>query len=225
MGGAAVKLIVKDIRLDDGARILRGIASTADVDRRGDVLEPLGCVAACPLPLLAGHDHREVIGRVIRVDPSATGVRFEAEIPRISEPGQLRDRVELAWQELRAGLLSSVSVGFRSLSREPLKGGKGGSGGTRFRQWELLELSITPVPANPAARITAIHGKEVAAPVRAPAPSSPDAAERMDILVDALRRSGAPEHFRAQAVEAALHADSVEELRYALNRILGGAAW
>jgi hypothetical protein len=45
-------------------------------------------------------------------------------------------------------MINAVSVGFISLAREPLR-----EGGWRFTQWELLQLSIVSVPANPNALV------------------------------------------------------------------------
>ena len=48
----------------------------------------------------------------------------------------------------KAGVVNAVSVGFISLAREPLR-----EGGWRFTQWELIELSLVSVPANPNALV------------------------------------------------------------------------
>src|SRR3984885_5980701 len=48
----------------------------------------------------------------------------------------------------KAGVLNAVSIGFRPLKSEPLR-----TGGQKFTKWELLELSIVSVPANPSALV------------------------------------------------------------------------
>jgi phage head maturation protease len=48
----------------------------------------------------------------------------------------------------KAGVINAVSVGFIPLAREPIR-----EGGWRFMQWELVELSLVSVPANPNALV------------------------------------------------------------------------
>jgi HK97 family phage prohead protease len=48
----------------------------------------------------------------------------------------------------KAGVLKSVSVGFRSIERKPISGG-----GILFTKWELLELSCVSVPCDPNALV------------------------------------------------------------------------
>lgn len=142
-------------RVDPDLRIIEGIASTPTPDRMGDVVEPLGAQFRLPLPLLLGHDHAQPVGRVEHAEATRQGVKFRATMPRIDEAGVLRDRVEEAWQSVKAGLITSVSIGFRTLDGEPI----GRTGGMRFTSWEWLELSLVAVPAQPDAVITGVHGK------------------------------------------------------------------
>lgn len=81
------------------------------------------------------------------------GIEFEAELPRISEEGTVKTRVDEALHSLKYGLVNAVSIGFRALKdgAERMK-----EGGIRFKSWEWLELSIVSVPAQPDAVITAI---------------------------------------------------------------------
>lgn len=147
-------------RVDPDLRIIEGIASTPTPDRMGDVVEPLGAQFRLPLPLLLGHDHAQPVGRVEHAEATRQGVKFRATMPRIDEAGVLRDRVEEAWQSVKAGLITSVSIGFRTLDGEPI----GRTGGMRFTSWEWLELSLVSVPAQPDAVITGVHGKAHARP-------------------------------------------------------------
>jgi phage head maturation protease len=48
----------------------------------------------------------------------------------------------------KAGIMRAVSVGFMPISYEPLRGG-----GLRFTKWDLVELSLVSVPANPNALV------------------------------------------------------------------------
>jgi HK97 family phage major capsid protein/HK97 family phage prohead protease len=130
--------------LNGDQRRIGGMASTPTPDRRGDVLEPLGATFTNPLPLLLHHDREKPVGRVT-LTATPTGIAFDAHLPEIPEPGALRDRVEEAWQSVKAGLITGVSVGFR-----PLKDGLKAlaSGGYHILQSEICELSLVTVPAN-----------------------------------------------------------------------------
>ncbi|OLL29494.1 hypothetical protein BTH42_22450 [Burkholderia sp. SRS-W-2-2016] len=142
------KSLVTINRAVDGDRIIEGIASTPTPDRYGDVVEPVGAIFRTPLPLLLNHNSAETVGQVLLGAASVAGITFRAQVAKISEPGPLKDRVDSAWQAIKAGLLAHVSIGFRALKTEKMH-----DGGTRYLSWEWLELSLCPVPANPDARV------------------------------------------------------------------------
>lgn len=148
--------------VDDEKRVIRGIASTPSPDRMGDVVEPLGAKFKTPMPLLWQHQHDKPVGLVEFAQPNKDGIPFEARLPEITEPGVLKDRVDEAWQSVKAGLVAAVSIGFQAIPEqvERLK-----SGGLRFKEWEWLELSLVTIPANAEATITAI--KSIDADLRA----------------------------------------------------------
>ena len=144
--------------VDAERRRISGIATTPETDRIGDIIEPLGVAFKNPLPLLLYHDNTRPVGRVTFSPPTKDGIRFEAHLPDIPEPGPLRDRVQEAWQSIKAGLLTGVSIGFRVVDDavEVLKGG-----GLRFLKTEVFELSLVTVPANASAGIQAIKSADV----------------------------------------------------------------
>lgn len=144
--------------IDDGRRIITGIATSPRPDRQLDVIEMSGVTVAADIPLFLYHDSRLTVGRARLGRPTAKGIPFEAELPDVEEPGPLRDRISEAWGMLKEGLLNAVSIGFRVLDDavEPLK-----TGGLRFLRIEILELSLTPIPANPDALIDSIRGKDI----------------------------------------------------------------
>jgi HK97 family phage prohead protease len=135
-------------------RVIRGVATTPEPDRMGDIVEPLGIVYRNPLPLLVRHNTALPVGTVQFDPPTASGVEFTAQLPHIADPGALKDRVDTAWSEIKAGLVRGVSIGFRALDGaiERIKGG-----GMRFVKTEVLELSLVIVPANASASITQIR--------------------------------------------------------------------
>lgn len=142
--------ILKIKELSEDQRIIRGTATTPQTDRMGDIVDPFGVQFKNPLPFLWQHNSDQPIGLVSFEKPTKTGVKFEAKLPKISEPGLLRDRVEEAWQSVKYGLVAGASIGFR-----PLKGGMewiedddGRLTGVHFSAVEIFELSLVTIPAN-----------------------------------------------------------------------------
>lgn len=139
--------------VSEDRRVIEGWATTPDVDRVGDVVEPLGVQFRNPLVLLHQHDALRPVGEAHFERPTAKGVRFTATLPKISAPPSLKERVDTAWSEVRSGLIKGVSIGFRALrnGHEMMKGG-----GIRWTAIEVLELSLVSVPANSAATIATV---------------------------------------------------------------------
>jgi len=170
--------IVEIKNLDNKKRTFSGWATTPEVDRVQDTIDPLGARYAETIPLLHAHKHDQPIGSVRLKKPTKAGIEFDAEIPVIDEPGPLKDRVDTAWGEIVHGLVRAVSVGFR-----PLKYAYREDGGIDFQEIEIFELSSVAIPANASALITAV--KSIDAQLRAeagvpdpevPQPNSPDPA-------------------------------------------------
>jgi len=140
--------------LNDGARTIAGTATTPSVDLVGDIVESIGAKYTLPVPLLLHHRHDQPVGEVTFMQPTAKGIPFQARIAKIDEPGKLKDRVDEAWQSVKAGLIKGVSIGFTPIKDkyEMIKGG-----GIRFLEWNLHELSLVVVPANQDATINVIR--------------------------------------------------------------------
>lgn len=153
MNRAYALLTVEKAVEDADARVIRGTATTPEPDRIGDVVEPLGMSFTNPLPLLHQHRHDEPVGTVKLNKPTKEGITFEARLAKIDEPGPLKDRVDTAWGEIKAGLIRAVSIGFRTIEHAFLDD----SNGIRFIKAEILELSLVTVPANASATITEIR--------------------------------------------------------------------
>lgn len=164
-------LTVKAVEEND-QRIIRGVATTPTPDRMGDIVEPLGVKFKNPMPLLHQHDAEKPVGTVKFDKPTKDGITFEASLPMIAEPGPLKDRVDTAWQEVKAGLIRAVSIGFRALEYAFIEGGNG----IRFIESEVLELSLVSVPANAGATITEI--KSIDTSLRAATGNADEDADR-----------------------------------------------
>jgi HK97 family phage prohead protease len=116
--------------------------STMDEDREGDILVPEGAQLANykrnPI-VMFGHDNGGI--------PVAKSVSLTVQPGKgiVADFAWLRDdpfadRVRNAFEQ---GVLNGASVGFQPLTYEP-----NGSRGWRYTEWELLEWSLVPVPAN-----------------------------------------------------------------------------
>jgi HK97 family phage major capsid protein/HK97 family phage prohead protease len=145
---------------DPVTRRIRGIASTPELDRQGDILDPAGVRFRNPVPLLLHHDDRRPIGTA-NLSVSADGITFDATLPVIEEPGPLQARIDEAWQSLKAGVISGASIGFRILEGgiEFVKPGI-----RRLVKTEICELSLVTIPANASATMWLV--KSLAAPRR-----------------------------------------------------------
>lgn len=137
--------------VDEKRRVFSGWATTPDLDRVDDTIDPMGASFKNPVTLLHQHRHDAPIGSVTLKKPTPKGIEFEAEIPIIAEEGALKERVDTAWGEIKAGLVRAVSIGFR-----PLKYAFKDDGGIEFQEIEIFELSTVSIPANGAALITSV---------------------------------------------------------------------
>jgi HK97 family phage prohead protease len=143
---------------DDAARSIEGIASTPTPDRYGDIVEPLGARFKTPMPLLWQHDAKQPVGHVEFAKANEDGIPFRASIASIDEPGTLKDRLDEAWQSVKAQLVRAVSIGFRPIEYSYMD-----DGGMHFLEWEWLELSLVTIPANSEATIQTIKSIDTTA--------------------------------------------------------------
>jgi HK97 family phage major capsid protein/HK97 family phage prohead protease len=143
---------------ENKTRKFSGIATTPTMDRMSDTIDPMGAKFATPLPLLRAHNSREPIGNVTFKKPTAKGIEFEAEIPFIEEAGLLKDRLDMAWQEIKSGIVKAVSIGFRAI-----KYAFKDDGGIEFQEIEIYELSTVAIPANAEAIISSVKSLDAEA--------------------------------------------------------------
>lgn len=146
-------LTERSINQTDKFVYIEGIASTPTLDRMEDVVEPMGARFQLPMKLLLQHDHNMPVGNMTFAKPTPKGIPFKAEIPRISEPGVVKNRVDEAIHSLMYNLISAVSIGFK-----PIEGKveRLASGGLRFKEWLWFELSLVTIPANAEAIISVV---------------------------------------------------------------------
>lgn len=139
--------------VDEGRRVIKGVATTPNVDRVGDIIEPLGVKFTNPMPFLWMHDHDCPVGMVSFDKPTKNGITFEAEFvnPDTVDSPTLKDRLQLAWDSVKTGLVRAVSIGFRPLEWAFMDGN-----GIRYDECEVYELSGVTVPANADALISGV---------------------------------------------------------------------
>jgi HK97 family phage prohead protease len=124
--------------------------STATPDRDRDVVVPSGIDLTAyrrnPVVLFS-HNSRDLpVGSTTSIEVSASGVRARW---RWLANDEFADRVRNAFEQ---GVLRAASIGFRPIEYKPIEGG-----GYRFTSVELLEWSLTPIPANSEAVKTLKH--------------------------------------------------------------------
>lgn len=153
--------------VSDKDRVLRFMGTTAVRDRMNDEIPLKGWDFDNYLkaggPVLWAHKYDEPpIGRTLKIERGrangSSGYMFDIEFA----PGDANPKAEQIFQLCKQGFLNGVSVGFRSKKSEWItesedekkareKDEPDAPPGKRFNKKELLELSVTPVPANPEA--------------------------------------------------------------------------
>ena len=126
------------------------VISTGNVDREGDRILASGADVSNyrrnPV-LLWGHQTGSSfsppslpIGSVVELDVTDSGIRAGW---RWLQNDEFSERVRNAWDQ---GVVRSASIGFF-----PRKSKENRYGGRDYEEWELLEVSLVPLPANPQA--------------------------------------------------------------------------
>ena len=143
-----MKIIHKFARIENdtklGDRQIRLVASDATPDREGDIVEPSGGdMSGYNGVVLAQHNPENPIGLAT---PKLVNNRIEALID--FAPAGVSAKADEYCGLAKAGIISSASIGFRGTTFEPLRGG-----GRHFTKWNLLEISLVSVPANPSAQV------------------------------------------------------------------------
>lgn len=133
-------------------RTITGIATTPKIDSYGDIVESQGVQFRGPVNLFLYHNTTKPVGNVQFGKATKDGIPFTAKLPDVKEEGTVRERVNEAWHSLKYKLLQAVSIGFNPIEYTYLDN----SYGVRYTLWEMLELSLVGVPANPDAMIQTV---------------------------------------------------------------------
>lgn len=144
---------------DDEQRIVEGFASTPSPDRHNDVMVPEGAEYTLPLPFLL--EHVDPIGEVFELTKTAAGLRMRARLPKIVDPGIVKDRVDEVWHSIKSQppLIRGLSIGWAKREFGKVAGTKL----TRHTKWLLGEISAVRIPANVEATILSVKQFDQAA--------------------------------------------------------------
>jgi HK97 family phage prohead protease len=149
----------------DGSGRFIALASTPDVDRDNEAFAPGAWSQSVSEwkargdypPILWHHDVRDpsnIIGKVVAMEETTEGLMIEGQLD-LTNPKAVN-----VYERMLSGALNTLSVGY--LGYSPKKVG----GAMVFQRADVLEVSMTPVPSNPRARVlevkTTSASKEVA---------------------------------------------------------------
>lgn len=138
--------------VNEEQRIITGIASTPEPDRADDIMVPEGAQFTLPMPFLWQHESDEPIGHVIDVKVTPQGIEATMQIANVEEEGKLKDRLDEAWQTIKAGLVRGLSIGFLPIESARIEG----TWGSKYLKWDWFELSAVTIPCNSSGRITSV---------------------------------------------------------------------
>lgn len=138
---------------DTGGRIL---INTGALDRDRDRVLPSGMNVDnyTRNPVVQwGHNYRDpwaTVGKTTRLDATPDGIIAEFELRPAANDQDPQNIVRLLWE---GGWVRTASIGFI-----PQQGKQNPEGGMDFSDWELLEWSLVPIPANQDALRLAVKG-------------------------------------------------------------------
>jgi len=138
-------------QVDDAARTFWAVASTGQVDRQGDLIEPSGWDFANFLknPVIPwAHDYAAPpVAKALAVRVEGQRLLFQAQFPTAQEYAF----ADTIYQLYRGGYLRAFSVGFAPVQSELAVHQVEGRAltGTRYLKQELYEISCVTLPANP----------------------------------------------------------------------------
>ena len=158
------QFVADEVKVDSDERTLTAVISTSSIDRDGDIILPSGMdiekYELNPVVLWA-HDHSGTpIGRAQWVKKGRKVITAKVEFAKT-------DLAEEIYQLFKGGFLKAFSVGFISKkSHKPTPDDirKWPEWADAYRiidEWELLEFSAVPVPANADALAMAVKSADV----------------------------------------------------------------
>lgn len=129
---------MKLVESDKGRRLIEGYASTRDLDRTGEIVEPgafgdsLKDYMTNPVVTYM-HDWSNPIGKVVDARIDDVGLFIRAEISETAEK---------AWKLIQEGILRAFSIGYEVVNEKVV------SGVNHILKLRLYEVAVVSIPAN-----------------------------------------------------------------------------
>ncbi|GAB4332452.1 MAG: hypothetical protein Kow0099_04220 [Candidatus Abyssubacteria bacterium] len=141
---------MKLVESERGRRQIEGYASTRDLDRMGEVVEP-GAFAESLKDFMANpivtymHDWSNPIGKVVDARIDEVGLFIQAEISETAHK---------VWKLIEEGILRAFSIGYEVVEEKPL------DGVNHILKLRLYEVAVVSIPANRRALFSVTKGLE-----------------------------------------------------------------
>jgi len=159
--------ILPELKIDESERTIQAVISSAMIDRDREVLLPKGVELDNYLKnpvVLWAHDHHSLpIAKAVGIWRGREQLRAKAQFPPKGE-SSFSDNV---YNLYKGGFLKAFSVGFipkkwhEPSEKEVEKTPAWANADRIYDEWELLEFSAVPVPANPDALAQAVKAKSI----------------------------------------------------------------
>jgi len=145
------EIATKTRQVSDKERTLEFVLTTLHVNRYGEVDKPDGGRFAeyklNPVVLFCHNSHDLPVAKTLELSPSPTELLGLARFAGMEQKHPFADTVYCMYRD---GFLNATSIGFRPITVSEDKIMEGQTGIT-ILEWELIEWSCVPVPANPYA--------------------------------------------------------------------------
>jgi HK97 family phage prohead protease len=129
---------MKFVESDKARRRIEGYASTRDLDRTGEIVEP-GAFADSLKDFMANpiltymHDWSDPIGKVVRARIDDLGLYITAEVSETAHK---------VWTLIEEGILRAFSIGYEVLDEKVI------DGANHILKLRLYEVAVVSIPAN-----------------------------------------------------------------------------
>ncbi len=189
------------VKLTLAERRLIGVASTGNLDRQGDIMEPGGWVLdayqANPVVLWNHDSEQPPVAKAARVWVEDGRLLFEAQFPPQGE----HPFADLIYGLYAGGYLRGFSIKAGALAAAPITAG-GIITGTHYQRQELWEISCVALPANAESLVQAVKALGAGGP---DTHTNPKGDKSMDWLKKIKSALGLGAEADEAAVEAALN--------------------
>lgn len=148
----SLNLEIKGIQEDNDFYYIKGLASTPDVDRVDDIVEPealMESVNRIGLPaFIHQHNLRDMpLGVCVNVTRNGNRTLVDLKMPKDDYTAKVKARAEM-------GAYQGLSIGYVATDTERTP-----EGYRRIKALDWYEVSLVTVPANPNAKILQVKGK------------------------------------------------------------------